>query len=212
MRVHINSGNNKLKAIITLSAVLVAGIANAQPPGPPPIYWVDSRGDFVRGGDGHCVRTIHWTAEREIPECEGKQPKVVSAPAPEPTPPPPPAPVEKVMTFPEAALFAFGKSELTPAGREAIQQYREQARAELSSAKSITIVGHTDNVGSAEFNQKLSEQRAEAVRDYLVSLGGDATKMTVIGKGETEPVADNSTPEGRAKNRRVEVHVIGVSK
>jgi len=116
------------------------------------------------------------------------------------------------MTFPEAALFAFGKADLTATGQEAIRQYREQAREKLSSAKSVTITGHTDNVGPAEFNQKLSEQRAQAVADYIISLGADPAKITVVGKGETQPVAENSTAEGRAKNRRVEVDVVGFGK
>jgi OOP family OmpA-OmpF porin len=118
----------------------------------------------------------------------------------------------KVMTFPEAALFEFGKSDLKPEGKEKIKEYREQAKEQLSRADKVIITGHTDNVGSADFNLKLSLRRAEAVRDYLISLGADAKKMEISGAGETKPIADNSTEEGRAKNRRVEVEVIGVEK
>ena len=118
----------------------------------------------------------------------------------------------KVMTFPEAALFEFGKSELKPEGKEKIKEYREQAKEELSRADHVMITGYTDNVGEANFNSTLSLQRAEAVRDYLISLGADPQKFQVSGAGETNPVADNSTDEGRAKNRRVEVAVIGPEK
>ena len=85
-------------------------------------------------------------------------------------------------------------------------------KAELSSADKIKITGHTDSIGSANYNQKLSVRRAEAVRDYLVSLGADANKMEVSGAGEANPIADNKTKEGRAKNRRVEVEIIGLEK
>ena len=116
------------------------------------------------------------------------------------------------MTFPEAALFEFGKSELKAEGKERIKEYREQANEELGRADQVRITGYTDNVGEAAFNSTLSLQRAEAVRDHLISLGADANKFQVSGAGETNPIADNSTEEGRAKNRRVEVAVIGVGK
>jgi outer membrane protein OmpA-like peptidoglycan-associated protein len=67
----------------------------------------------------------------------------------------------------------------------------------------LTITGHTDNTGSEEYNQKLSEDRAEAVKAYLVKKGVGEISITAIGKGESEPIADNNTPEGREKNRRV---------
>jgi len=118
----------------------------------------------------------------------------------------------KVVLFPEAALFAFGKSELKPEGKEKINEYREQAKEELSSADHVVITGYTDNVGGADHNSKLSLKRAEAVRDQLVSLGADPQKFQVSGAGEANPVADNSTEEGRAKNRRVEVAVVGAEK
>jgi outer membrane protein OmpA-like peptidoglycan-associated protein len=118
----------------------------------------------------------------------------------------------KVMTFPEAALFEFGKAELKPEGKEKIREYREEAKAELSRADQVAITGYTDNVGEADHNATLSLQRAEAVRDQLISLGADPSKFHVSGAGETNPIVDNSTDEGRAKNRRVEVAVLGVGR
>jgi OOP family OmpA-OmpF porin len=116
------------------------------------------------------------------------------------------------MVFGHAALFEFNKADLKPEGKEQIKAYRESVKAEMSSADKVRITGHTDNVGKADYNMKLSLRRAEAVRDYLVSLGADAGKLQVSGEGLTKPVADNSTAEGRAKNRRVEVEVIGLAK
>jgi outer membrane protein OmpA-like peptidoglycan-associated protein len=118
----------------------------------------------------------------------------------------------RVMTFPEAALFEFGKAELKPEGKEQISAYREQAREALGRADQVMITGYTDNVGEDADNFALSLQRAEAVRDQLVSLGADANKFHVAGAGEANPIADNNTDEGRAKNRRVEVAVAGVEK
>jgi OOP family OmpA-OmpF porin len=73
----------------------------------------------------------------------------------------------------------------------------------------IVAVGHTDSVGTDAYNQKLSERRAAAVKAYLVSKGIAANRVYTEGKGEKSPVADNKTKEGRAKNRRVEIEVVG---
>jgi OOP family OmpA-OmpF porin len=73
----------------------------------------------------------------------------------------------------------------------------------------IIAVGHTDSVGADAYNQKLSVKRAEAVKAYLVSKGIETNRVYTEGKGEAQPVADNKTKEGRAKNRRVEIEVVG---
>jgi len=78
----------------------------------------------------------------------------------------------------------------------------------LKPAMVIEIGGHTDNTGSKEINLKLSQGRADAVRNYLIQKGIPATRVTAKGYGDTQPVADNSTDEGRTKNRRTEVTVI----
>lgn len=119
---------------------------------------------------------------------------------------------KKTMVFDAVALFDFDKADLKPEGKEQIKAYREEAKAELSRADKITITGHTDNVGTADYNMKLSMRRAEAVRDYLVGLGVDPAKLEVKGEGMANPLADNSTAEGRAKNRRVEVDIVGLEK
>jgi len=118
----------------------------------------------------------------------------------------------KTIVFETAALFDFDKADLKPEGKEQIKAYREEAKEELSRADKIIITGHTDNKGAPDYNMKLSLQRAESVRDYLVSTGVDPKKLEVRGEGETKPIADNSTDEGRAKNRRVEVDVYGLEK
>ncbi|MNL60740.1 Outer membrane porin F precursor [compost metagenome] len=72
---------------------------------------------------------------------------------------------------------------------------------------SIKVIGHTDSVGSDSYNQGLSERRASSVAEYVLSQGVAPNKLTSEGKGESQPVADNETEEGRAKNRRVELHI-----
>jgi outer membrane protein OmpA-like peptidoglycan-associated protein len=113
------------------------------------------------------------------------------------------------LVFPSVALFERKSAELTEQGKALIDENRMNARALLNDAYYIEIVGHTDNVGDEEDNMMLSQQRAESVRDYLVSRGLDASKVVTAGKGETMPVASNDSEEGRAKNRRVEVLVLG---
>jgi OOP family OmpA-OmpF porin len=73
----------------------------------------------------------------------------------------------------------------------------------------IIAVGHTDSIGSDAYNQRLSIRRSEAVKSYLVSKGVEKNRVYTEGKGEKQPVADNRTAEGRAKNRRVEIEVVG---
>ena len=73
----------------------------------------------------------------------------------------------------------------------------------------IIAVGHTDSVGTDSYNQRLSIRRSEAVKSYLVSKGVEKNRVYTEGKGEKQPVADNKTAEGRAKNRRVEIEVVG---
>lgn len=111
--------------------------------------------------------------------------------------------------FPSVALFPRRSAEITEQGRAILEKNRAESQELLSRATYIEVVGHTDDVGDDDYNQKLSEQRAEAVRNYLVDAGVDASKIATIGAGENFPVASNTTEEGRAENRRVDVLVLG---
>jgi len=101
-------------------------------------------------------------------------------------------------------LFETGKADLKQELRENLSAIGAILQSLLTESK-VIVEGHTDNVGSADFNQKLSEQRAQAVMKYLVERGIDASRLQAIGYGLTKPVADNNTKEGQAKNRRVEL-------
>jgi len=102
--------------------------------------------------------------------------------------------------------FEFNKARLTPESYP-ILFYAVQNLNENPDTK-VEIQGHTDNIGSEQYNMKLSEERAQTVRDYLVAKGIDPSRLTVKGYGESMPVADNSTPEGRLLNRRIEFKVL----
>ncbi len=109
---------------------------------------------------------------------------------------------ETIFTL-EGVNFEFDSATLTPEAKSKL----DAAVSTLSSNvgnKRIRVVGHTDSIGSETYNQKLSERRAQAVVNYLVSQGVDPSILISEGRGESEPIADNSTEEGRAKNRRVE--------
>lgn len=138
-------------------------------------------------------------------------PRVEQAPAvvvqSAPPPPPRPQPVSEKVTFSAEALFDFDKSVVKPAGRQALDDLLNKLQG-MNTEVMITV-GHTDSVGSDDYNQKLSIRRAEAVKAYLVSKGIDSSRVYTEGKGETQPVADNKTSDGRAKNRRVTVEVVG---
>jgi OOP family OmpA-OmpF porin len=126
------------------------------------------------------------------------------APPPPPPPPPPPAPkkAEPIVTL-HGAQFDFNKATLKPAGKEMIDQAVKVMKQKPDLK--VSVEGHTDSIGSDAYNLKLSQRRAMAVRDYLVSQGIEATRITVVGFGESKPIADNKTEEGRAENRRVEI-------
>lgn len=113
------------------------------------------------------------------------------------------------LVFPGLALFDRKSAALNESGQALLEEQRLNAKELFENAIYVEIVGHTDSKGSEEDNMVLSEQRADTVRDYLVSKGLDPGIVITAGEGETMPVADNDTKEGRAKNRRVEILVLG---
>lgn len=198
-----------------------------------PGYLTDARGEVVRSGLGQCVRTGSWTPElATVIGCDGVMAKAIPVPpaapapaeaapkaAPEPVPPAVVAPVPAVVplakptpasekvTLDADAFFDFNKSTLKPKGRESLSALASQ----LSKMQLEVVVatGHTDAVGGDAFNQRLSERRATAVKEFLQTQGVPADRIFVEGKGEKQPIANNKTRDGRAKNRRVLVEVVG---
>ena len=111
------------------------------------------------------------------------------------------------MTFAADAFFDFDKATLKPEARAKLDDLVSKTSG--INLEVIIAVGHTDAVGSDAYNQKLSVRRSEAIKAYLTSKGVEKNRVYTEGKGEKQPVADNKTSEGRAKNRRVEIEVVG---
>jgi OOP family OmpA-OmpF porin len=103
--------------------------------------------------------------------------------------------------------FGFDQASLTLQGKAALSELARSITQQIDYIQNVEIVGHTDDIGSKPYNQNLSEKRAKAVVDYLVTEGVLAAKVTQRGEGETRPIADNATKVGRAKNRRVEINI-----
>ena len=102
-------------------------------------------------------------------------------------------------------LFDFDKSNVKPEAGAILD--RLVAFMNENKDKKAALSGHTDNVGNDAYNQKLSERRTNSVKDFVVKKGVDASRISGQGFGESKPIADNKTKEGRAKNRRVEIKV-----
>lgn len=153
-------------------------------------------------------------APAAIVEAPPAPPVVVEAPpapaaaAPaKPAAPVAPAPTAVKVTFETDTFFAFDKSVLQPAGKAKLEDLVSKLQG--TDIEVIVATGHTDSTGTDAYNQKLSMRRANAVKAFLVSKGLPAERVFTEGKGEKQPVASNKTAEGRAKNRRVEVEVVG---
>ena len=183
-------------------------------------YW-GSSGMYVKNATGLCWHAGYWTPAMATVECDpdlvpkkaepAPAPAVAPPPAPMAAPPAPPAPrpVSEKVTMAADAHFDFDKAVLKPEGKAKLDDLVGKLKA--VNLEVIIVIGHTDSIGSVAYNQKLSLRRANAVKAYLVSKGIEANRIQTDGKGKSQPIADNKTKEGRAKNRRVEIEVVGSS-
>ncbi len=124
---------------------------------------------------------------------------------PKPAPPPPPPPAGTKISELPGANFDFNKATLKPEGKAKLDE--AVALMNKHPDMHVSADGYTDSIGSDAYNMKLSQRRAEAVVSYLTSKGIAASRLTAVGHGKANPVADNKTEEGRARNRRVELVV-----
>ena len=201
-------------------AMLFASAALATAAGAQTIdNWKNGTNELVwkNGTNELCWRNAFWTPATAAPGCDGAivpvppapPPVVVAPPAPAPAPAPAPVapPAATKVTYAADAFFDFDKSVLKPEGKAKLDDL--VGKIKDINLEVIIAVGHTDAVGSDSYNQKLSVRRSESVKAYLVSKGIEKNRVYTEGKGEKQPVADNKTGEGRAKNRRVEIEVVG---
>lgn len=198
-------------------AMLFASAALATAAGAQTIdNWKNGTNELVwkNGTNEYCWRDSNWTPATAAPGCDGAiVPVVTPAPAPAVVTPAPAAaapvapPAATKVTYAADAFFDFDKSVLKPEGKAKLDDL--VGKIKDINLEVIIAVGHTDAVGSDSYNQKLSVRRSESVKAYLVSKGIEKNRVYTEGKGEKQPVADNKTAEGRAKNRRVEIEVVG---
>jgi len=221
---------------IALAAAIAAigGTAAAQTPQTPTRtdsgYVTGSAGQMATGAFGQCVRTGYWNPGLAADPCDPTA-RASMAPVPvartEPVPvaqaaPAPlvvaPRPVIEKVTLSSDVLFEFGKADLRPAGKQKLDELA--GRLSDANVEEILAVGHADRIASEQYNQQLSEARAQAVKTYLVDKGLQSQLVKTEGKGESQPVAEcgKMGPE-KASNkklvsclqpdRRVEIEVFG---
>jgi esterase/lipase superfamily enzyme/outer membrane protein OmpA-like peptidoglycan-associated protein len=134
-------------------------------------------------------------------------PSSLPEPAPSPSPPPPPPVMAATTRLPADVFFDAGKTTLKPEGRAKLDAMLQQM--ERIDLEAVLVVGHSDASGSEEMDDRLSRQRSQAVKAYLEGAGVDPKVIFTEGKGSRQPVSDNVTAQGRAKNRRAEIEVVG---
>ena len=202
---------NKVAILFASAALATAAGAQVKPAdgGKAIDNWQNGTGELVwkNGTNELCWRDANWTPATAAEGCDGA---LVKAAAPAPAAAAPAPAVASKVTFAADAFFDFDKAVLKPEGKAKLDDLVSKVQG--INLEVIVAVGHTDSVGSDAYNQKLSERRAQAVKAYLESKGIDKSRVYTEGKGEKQPVADNKTKDGRAKNRRVEIEVVGTRK
>jgi len=221
---HIRNDMKQLnKVALILATAALCSAAGAQEVN----NWRSSNGEVWKNSSGECWRNSSWTPATAAPGCDGAiaPKKAEAAPAPvaaapaapgapaapaataRPAPAPAAAPAATKVTFAADAFFDFDKSVLKTEGKAKLDDLVGKVKG--INLEVIIAVGHTDSTGTDAYNQKLSIARSEAVKAYLVNKGIEKNRIYTEGKGEKQPVADNKTKEGQAKNRRVEIEVVG---
>jgi OOP family OmpA-OmpF porin len=204
------------------------GSTEAALPKNAPGYVVASDGRPVLNGFGSCLRTGAWSLATAAEPCD--QIAQVSVPVPvvmyeqKPAPPPPPVAVVQPepprmviqkLTLSTDVLFEFDKAELKDAGKQKLDELADQVKG--AKVDEIVVVGHADRIGSENYNEKLSQARAQSVKDYLAERGAQTNVITAQGKGESAPVTGDQCKKMAGKklieclqpDRRVEIEVLG---
>lgn len=194
-------------------------------------YMQDARGTILRSEQGLCWRTSYWTPEDAVPGCDGELVPPVAKPTAPAIVSPPPAPtgpeVPAVATAPRRCdftvtlssdeAFAFNRTDLGGAATKRLDDEVIPGLAKCAKIESVVVTGHTDRLGTDQYNQKLSEQRASAVAEYLKAKGA-TINIATLGAGRSQPVraCSDALPRSRliqclAANRRVAIEIRGVA-
>jgi OOP family OmpA-OmpF porin len=192
--------NKTLKLVLAGVVTVAAGATSAQSVD----NWVNATGTPWRNGDGTlCWRDAAWTPATAAKGCDGfLEPKAAAKPAAAQ-----PKVTQTKITLQADTLYDFDKATLKPEGKATL----DKVAADLAKIRLevIIAVGNTDSVGSDAYNQALGQRRAQSVKAYLISKGVDGGRIYTESKGKSNPVATNATAEGRAKNRRTDIEVVG---
>ena len=165
--------------------------------------WVNATGISWKNGDGTlCWRDASWTPATAAKGCDGfLAPKAAAKPGSSVT--------QSKITLQADTLYDFNKSDLKPEGKATLDKIaRDLSKIKLEV---IIAVGNTDSVGTDAYNVALGQRRAQSVKAYLTSKGVDGSRIYTESKGKSNPVASNATEQGRAKNRRTDIEVVGTT-
>jgi OOP family OmpA-OmpF porin len=242
--VSANLSRAVLAASLALLGTSALGQATAIPPGAPGYVTNQAGSTPVTNAFGQCWKTGSWSPAVAREPCDAAPraaaavtpPPVAAAPAPQPAPvtpapqpaapltiaPEPPRPVIEKVTLNSDVLFEFGKADLRQAGRHELDELAQRIKTQGANVEEVVAIGHADRIATEQYNQKLSEARAEAVKAYLVDKGVQSSAVKTEGRGESQPVTGEDCrkmgPE-RASNRklvqclqpdrRVEIEVLG---
>ncbi len=187
--------NKTLKVLIASVITVSASAAMASD------NWQNGDGALNwKNGDGTlCWRDNNWTPATAAPGCNGWIGPKAAAPSIS----------QSKITLQADTLYDFDKATLKPEGKATL----DKIAADLNKIKLevIIAVGNTDSVGTDAYNMALGQRRAQSVKAYLVSKGVDGSRIYTESKGKSNPVASNATAEGRAKNRRTDIEVVGTA-
>jgi len=191
--------NKTLKVLLASVITVSASAVSAQNVD----NWVNSTGTPWKNNDGTlCWRDNSWTPATAAKGCDGALVPKAAAPAPAGV-------AQSKITLQADTLYDFDKATLKPEGMATLDKIaRDLSKIKLEV---IIAVGNTDSVGTDAYNMALGQRRAQSVKAYLVSKGVDGSRIYTESKGKSNPVASNATAEGRAKNRRTDIEVVGTA-